>query len=107
MHRPEVRLKPFDSPSPARREAAREAAEARAAAKAAAKEAAGGADAPLDLPPLLKISTVARLLDVSKKRIYFMIEEGKLECVRLGPRLTRVRTASLRAVMQRRLEPGA
>jgi hypothetical protein len=36
-----------------------------------------------------------------------MIDEGKLECVRLGPRLMRVRKASLEAVMKRRPEEEA
>ena len=35
---------------------------------------------------LWRVYRVAKLLDVSKKRVYQMVQEGKIDAVRLGPR---------------------
>ena len=43
----------------------------------------------------LRVHRVARLLDVSPKRVYQLIAEGRLEVIRLGPRQTRVFKRSL------------
>ncbi len=43
----------------------------------------------------LRVSRVAKRLDVSPKYIYQLLSEGRLECVRLGPRQVRIPTDSL------------
>lgn len=43
----------------------------------------------------MRVTRVARLLDVSKKRVYQLVQEGKLEVIRLGPRQMRVLKGSL------------
>ena len=50
---------------------------------------------------LLRVPRVAKLLDVSKKRIYNLIHEGKLEAVNLGVRQTRITRESLEAYVER------
>ena len=40
------------------------------------------------------------MLDVSKKRVYQLIQEGRLEVVRLGPRQTRVLKESYEAYIE-------
>ena len=50
---------------------------------------------------LLHIRRVAKILDVSRKRVYAMIQEGKLEAIKLGPRLTRVPRSSLEDFLER------
>jgi excisionase family DNA binding protein len=42
-----------------------------------------------------RVDRVARFLDVSKKRVYQLVQERRLEAVRLGPRQMRVTRASL------------
>ena len=44
---------------------------------------------------LLRVEGTARLLGVSRKRVYQLIEQGRLESLRLGPRTTRVTRASI------------
>ena len=39
----------------------------------------------MDRVQLCRVWRVARELDVSKKRIYQMVQEGKIDAVRLGP----------------------
>ena len=46
---------------------------------------------------MLRVPRVAQMLDVSKKRVYQLIQEGRLEVVRLGPRQTRVMKESFDA----------
>ncbi|KPL08201.1 hypothetical protein AMJ85_08635 [candidate division BRC1 bacterium SM23_51] len=50
---------------------------------------------------LLRVPRVAKLLDVSKKRVYNLIQEGKLEAVNLGIRQTRITRESLEAYVER------
>jgi len=50
---------------------------------------------------LFRVPRVAKLLDVSKKRIYNLIMEGKLEAVNLGIRQTRITRESLEAYVER------
>lgn len=50
---------------------------------------------------LLRVPRVAKLLDVSKKRVYNLIQEGKLEAVNLGVRQTRITRESLEAYVER------
>jgi excisionase family DNA binding protein len=42
------------------------------------------------MPELWRVWRVAKLLDISKKRVYQMVQEGKIEAVRLGPRSMRI-----------------
>jgi excisionase family DNA binding protein len=44
---------------------------------------------------LWRVYRVAKLLDVSKKRIYQMVQEGKIDAVRLGPRSMRITRESI------------
>lgn len=44
---------------------------------------------------LWRVYRVAKLLDVSKKRIYQMVREGKISAVKLGPRSMRITTESI------------
>ena len=60
---------------------------------------------------LLRVYRVAKILDVTKKRVYNLIQEGKLEAIKLGPRQTRITRQSLedyveRLRKQRRVELG-
>lgn len=41
-------------------------------------------------PELWKVDRVAKALDVTRKRVYQLAQERKLEAVRLGPRQTRI-----------------
>lgn len=50
---------------------------------------------------LTRVWKVARELDVSKKRVYQMVREGKLEAVRLGPRSMRITRESLQAFLEK------
>ena len=49
---------------------------------------------------MLRVPRVAKMLDVSKKRIYQLIQEGRLEAIHVGPRQTRVLIASLEAFIE-------
>jgi len=51
------------------------------------------------LPELLRIARVAGLLDVSRKRVYHLMAQGRLERVELGPRSVRVTRDSLDAYL--------
>lgn len=54
-------------------------------------------------PPVCwRVSRVARHLDVSRKRVYQMVREGKLEAVRMGPRGLRVLVPSIEAYLNKR-----
>jgi len=44
---------------------------------------------------LWRVYRVAKLLDISKKRVYQMVQEGKLDAVRLGPRSMRITRSSI------------
>lgn len=74
-----------DDVLPGRRSARAEAqARARAEAKPTAKPKA-------DNPPeCWRVARVARVLDVSKKRVYQLVQERRLEAIRLGPRQMRI-----------------
>ncbi len=47
------------------------------------------------LSDLMRVYRVAKMLDVSKKRVYQMVQEGKIAAVRLGPRSMRITRESL------------
>ena len=69
--------------------------------------AAPGAPAPPKPPsPLecLRVARVARLLDVSKKRVYQLVQERRLEVIRLGPRQMRVLKPSLERFVGRLID---
>lgn len=53
-----------------------------------------------DTQAMLRVPRVAKLLDVSRKRVYQLIQEGRLEAVRLGPRQTRILRDSLDAYIE-------
>jgi excisionase family DNA binding protein len=46
-----------------------------------------------------RVDRVARHLDVSRKRVYQLVQEGRLVSVRLGPRQMRINRASLDAYL--------
>ncbi len=41
-------------------------------------------------PECWRVARVARVLDVSKKRVYQLVQERRLEAIRLGPRQMRI-----------------
>ncbi len=47
-----------------------------------------------------RVERVARCLDVSKKRVYQLVQERRLKAVRLGPRQMRIRRDSLDQYLQ-------
>jgi excisionase family DNA binding protein len=49
----------------------------------------------MDRLQLSRVWRVAKELDVSKKRIYQMVNEGKIDAVRLGPRSMRITRDSI------------
>ncbi len=49
----------------------------------------------------VRVSRLARLLDMSTKRIYQLIQEQRLQAVKLGPRQTRVSLESVRDYLAR------
>lgn len=55
------------------------------------------------MPELMTVHRVAKLLDVSKKRVYQLIGAGRIESLKLGPRTTRVTRASVEAYLQNAL----
>ncbi|GEM_PF-4314105 len=57
--------------------------------------------APSRLTECLRVDRVAQVLDVSKKRIYQLVQEGRLEVIRLGPRQMRILKGSLEAYIER------
>jgi len=50
---------------------------------------------------LLRVSMVAEWIGVSKKRVYALVQEGKLDAVRFGPRQTRIPRESVEALVER------
>ena len=57
------------------------------------------------MEPLIRVPKVAKLLDVSKKRVYNLIQEGRLEAINLGvrhQRITRERLTSSDERLRRR-----
>lgn len=53
------------------------------------------------LPPLIRPSHLARLLDVPRQRIYEYAAMGELDAVRIGKRSIRVTRESLIALLRR------
>ena len=51
---------------------------------------------------LYRVIRVAKILDVTRKQVYHLINEGKLECVKLGPRQLRVSRSSIEAYLKER-----
>jgi excisionase family DNA binding protein len=56
---------------------------------------------PLPGAEYLRVERVARYLDVSKKRIYQLVRERRLDAVKLGPRQTRITRHSLESYLER------
>ncbi|MBI3736169.1 helix-turn-helix domain-containing protein [Candidatus Sumerlaeota bacterium] len=54
-----------------------------------------------------RVPKVARFLDVSSKRIYQLIEEGRIKCVRLGPRQTRIPKSAVLQYLRELLDEDA
>jgi len=52
---------------------------------------------------LITVGDAASLLGISTKRIYQLIETGRLETLKLGPRTTRITRASLDAFLAERI----
>ena len=47
-----------------------------------------------------RVHRVARYLDVSKKRVYQLVQERRLQAIRLGPRQMRIARTSLDEYLQ-------
>lgn len=63
--------------------------------------------APKPPPEYWKVARVAKMLDVSKKRVYQLVQERRLEVIRLGPRQMRVLKSSLEELIGRLLTEEA
>lgn len=50
-----------------------------------------------------QIRRVARILDCTRKNVYYLIRSGKLRAMRLGPRKTRVERASLEQYVKEKM----
>jgi excisionase family DNA binding protein len=50
-------------------------------------------------PALVKIDRACRCLDVGRTKLYWLIREGKLDCVRIG-KSARITTASLKKFVE-------
>ena len=53
---------------------------------------------------LMRVPRVAQVLDVTKKRVYKLIRDGRLEVIKIGPRGTRVTRESLDAYIRRLIQ---
>lgn len=51
-------------------------------------------------PEAWRVWRVARALDVSRRRIYQLVREGRLQAIRLGPRQMRILRTSLEAYIE-------
>jgi excisionase family DNA binding protein len=51
---------------------------------------------------LYRITRVAKILDCHCKNVYYLIRQGKLKALRMGPRQTRVSKTSLEKYIQER-----
>jgi excisionase family DNA binding protein len=49
---------------------------------------------------LVRVATAARMIDVSRSRMYELIEQGVVPCVRLGGTTIRVPMAALRGLAE-------
>lgn len=56
---------------------------------------------------LMQVRRVAQILDVTRKRVYALIQEGRLEAVRIGPHQTRVTRDSLEDYVARLKQEAA
>ena len=54
-----------------------------------------------------RVPRVAKLLDVSKKRVYQLVQEGRLEAIRLGPRQMRILKGSVERYIGRLMREEA
>lgn len=52
----------------------------------------------------IRIGRVARLLDVSSKRVYHLVRDGELKAIRLGPRQMRIERQSVEALIGHLIE---
>jgi excisionase family DNA binding protein len=73
----------------------------------AASERRRSRDAMFPSTELWRVARVATHLDVSKKRVYTLIQEGQLETMRLSRRGTRVLRRSVEEYVRRRLRAEA
>lgn len=55
------------------------------------------------VPELMTVDQVARRLAVSKKRVYQLVNCGRLDSLKLSPRSTRITRASVEAFVEQRL----
>lgn len=53
-----------------------------------------------------RVERVARYLDISRKRVYQLVAESKLEAIRLGPRTMRIPRQSFERYMADLMCPG-
>jgi excisionase family DNA binding protein len=60
----------------------------------------------VDDPEFMTVSQVAELLTVSKMTLYRMIREGDLRATQIGRRSLRIRSADVRAMLERTSLPS-
>jgi excisionase family DNA binding protein len=49
---------------------------------------------------LCRVKTAARILDCTTKNIYYLIRQGKIDAMRLGPRQTRITKSSIEKLIK-------
>lgn len=70
------------------------------------RAAASGSAAPRPLKPTSprmeywRVARVADYLDVSRKRVYQLVAEGRIDAIRIGPRQMRIERRSLEAYVR-------
>ena len=52
---------------------------------------------------LFQVHRVAKILDCTKKSVYFMIKRGELKALKFGPRQTRIPRSSIEKFIRERL----
>lgn len=55
------------------------------------------------IPELLSVTRVAKALGLSTKRVYKLVESGRLESLRPTPRTIRITRSSLEAFVQQKI----
>jgi hypothetical protein len=58
------------------------------------------------LPLLLPIKGAAHELSISTRQVYYLVEDGTLELVKIGERMSRITSRSVRRAAARRSKPG-
>ena len=55
---------------------------------------------------LYRVARVARILDCTRKQVYLLIQKGRLEAVRLGPRQIRITREAIEQLIREGKDPS-